>query len=351
MQFFQYKLVTLALCSGLLLAGCGGGGGGGSTSVSSGGSSGGGGTGGGTGGGSSNLDTRQTTFSNSYAAGSVERLALDVLNAERGFCGFGVLQPNAKLDTASKNHAAYLVTNNKTGHDEIAGLAGFTGIDAAAQTKAAGYTFKSALVAQVVTSTGVAFSTEQGVAAVRSLLSAPYHLTGMMSGAREVGLGRAAMADRLAFNLFLASASTLQAAPSNTVLTYPCQGSSNTLTGLFNETPNPIPNAAGSSSLSAGQPILIQVGAGQLLTIDSAVLSENVSGAVVSTGLLTEAKPQHDPSNLFADDPTAKFAVNQAVILPLARTAQSQYGLSGASERKAPCVGQQQPCGQRGFYL
>ena len=229
MQFFQYKLFTLALCSGLLLAGCGGGGGGGgSTSVSSGGSSGGGGTGGGTGGGS-NLDTRQTTFSNSYAAGSVERLALDVLNAERGFCGFGVLQPNAKLDTASKNHATYLVTNNKTGHDEIAGLAGFTGIDAAAQTKAAGYTFKSALVAQVVTSTGVAFSTEQGVAAVRSLLSAPYHLTGMMSGAREVGLGRAAMADRLAFNLFLASASTLQAAPSDTVLTYPCQGSTNTV--------------------------------------------------------------------------------------------------------------------------
>src|SRR4051812_39176785 len=44
-----------------------------------------------------------------YAAGSAEQAAWNVLQASRSQCGFGVLEQDTRLDTASRAHAQYLL--------------------------------------------------------------------------------------------------------------------------------------------------------------------------------------------------------------------------------------------------
>jgi hypothetical protein len=300
--------------------------------------------------------TLQTNPTANYAQDSVPRAVFSLINAQRGQCHFGTLNQHVSLDLAAENHAKYLVFNGfSTAHDEVAGQPLFTGLTPQAQALSAGYSaHPDAFSAQLVTVTDLipnnsdaaqfaAWKTSQAEQSVRSLLSAPYHLSGVMVGAREVGIAQVlstevanAPANRLAFNLFLASAAGagIQQAPDTQVSSYPCAGVTGTQTGLFNENPNPIPNAAGSSSLSAGQPVLIHAPMGQVLTLLDYVVTD-ANDVAVSTVLLTHANPQHNPSG-FPADANAQLASNEAVILPLAPlTANTTYHVVVNGTRKA----------------
>ena len=69
-----------------------------------------------------------------YAVGTVEKGAWDVLIAERQACGFGLLQQDTRLDVASANHARYLTALSvstgvhQIGHFEDPSKPNFTGV-------------------------------------------------------------------------------------------------------------------------------------------------------------------------------------------------------------------------------
>ncbi|MEY4515704.1 MAG: hypothetical protein RL180_50 [Pseudomonadota bacterium] len=339
MRYFQLLCVS-ALSSSLLACGGGGSGGtSGTTTVTP----------------NPMTQTLQTNPTANYAQDSVQRTVFSLINAQRSQCHFGTLNQHVALDLAATNHAKYLVFNGfSTAHDEVAGQPLFTGLTPQAQALSAGYSANpDAFSAQLVTVSDLipnsdaaqlaAWKTSQAEQSVRSLLSAPYHLSGMMVGARELGIAQVlstdvpnAPANRLAFNLFLASATGagIQQAPDTQVSSYPCAGVTGTQTGLFNENPNPIPNASGSSSLSAGQPVLIHAPVGQVLTISDYVMT-NANDVAVTAALLTHANPQHNPSG-FPADANAQLASNEAVILPLAPlTANTTYHVVVNGTRKA----------------
>ena len=51
-----------------------------------------------------------------YAAGTGERVAYDLLNAERQRCGLGLLAQNTKLDSAAAAQLKYSISNNTLTH-------------------------------------------------------------------------------------------------------------------------------------------------------------------------------------------------------------------------------------------
>jgi uncharacterized protein YkwD len=129
----------------------------------------------------------QVAVAPTYAAGSIEAIALGKLNAFRAAQGLGPLNQNANADVASKNHAAYVTTNQSgaTPHAEVAGKPGFTGIDAMDRLIAAGYPVKSATEV-------IAFSMQfpsPDASAIDNLANTVYHRASMMyQGMTTVGI-------------------------------------------------------------------------------------------------------------------------------------------------------------------
>lgn len=300
-----------------LLSACGGGGGGGSSGTPT----------------PPAADNLQTTSTANYAAGSSEHAALRVLNNARGACGFGLLNQSTKLDQAALNHAKYLVGEKFTdGHSEtVSSSSLFTGTTTAERVTATGYAL-SFLSAQIVTSTGVAKSTAQAEDAVKALLSAPYHLSGMVSGAREVGLahveskdvGKIESPNKLVFKMLLATPTgqIVQQSAADRITTYPCQGTTGTRTGLFNESPNPIP----SRDLRVnpiGQPILIHATLGQTLS-NLSFSVKDPTNQLIDAQLLTSS-----------NDPNKLLLGNEAIIMPLAPlSANTTYRVDIAGKRQ-----------------
>jgi uncharacterized protein YkwD len=189
----------------------------------------------------------------SYTAGSEELAAFTSLNAERQKCGFGLLQQNTMLDTAASGHANYLLRNNMAGHCQNNGDPFFTGNNALDRANAAGYSTLLVLDDNSdTTGPGGNVITGRGIAAVRSLLSAPYHALSLLSPELDIGVsimssdttgttgtyGPRALSQ---FNLGLAQGSSSQKPSSAAVQTFPCQGTVGTAHTLRNESPNPIP--------------------------------------------------------------------------------------------------------------
>src|SRR5690606_14608806 len=64
------------------------------------------------------------------------------------------------------------------------------------------------------------------------------------------------------------------------VLTYPCEGTTGTAYQLKNEQPNPVPGRD-LSTAPVGQPIVVAVRVGQLITISSAAMVKKSDGSPV----------------------------------------------------------------------
>ena len=256
-----------------------------------------------------------------YAAGSEELAAFNLLNAERTQCGFGKLAQNVQLDAAAKAHADYQLRNNVRSHFESQTQfpLGFTGVDDFERIAFQGY-------AGVGASTDL-FNTffggdggkiNTGAIGMRTLLSAPYHLSGLVDGYREIGVSVRSGVDVggsiarviLQINPAYKAAAGPQLMASSDVLTYPCEGSTSVNRQLLGESPNPVPGR-NLATQPLGTAILVTVREGQTVRITSSSVTK------VSTGVPVLMRTAIDNSNDPAGPCTRGcFQPHQAYVIP-----------------------------------
>lgn len=243
-----------------------------------------------------------------YAAGSEELAAFALLNAERSHCGFGVLAQNTALDTAAKAHADWSLINNYYGHFEDSTVVnGFTGVTPQNRATAAGYSSLS-VTETLVGATGQPSVIGLGVNSVRELMAAPYHLFGMMSPYKDLGISvrsRSSVTPLVAnglsntavYDFGVATGADYQTADATTVSTYPCDGVTGVKPSMKGEFPNPVPGRDLAAN-PLGQSMLVTVRRGQTLVINSASLINTATGASVT--LRAPVTASNDPNNVLA---------------------------------------------------
>ncbi len=192
-----------------------------------------------------------TLVASSYAAGSEERDAFNLLNFERSSCGFGTLTQSLQLDAAARAHADYQILNSVVSHTETFGKPGFTGVFPSERIAAQGYTGagQASVTDEIVALIGTDSKTGLGASGVRGLLSAPYHLRGLVGGYRDMGVSIRSSADLgtstptvvLQINAAYKTSAGPQLLGSTDIKTYPCEGTTGVNFQLTNESPNPIP--------------------------------------------------------------------------------------------------------------
>lgn len=249
-----------------------------------------------------------------YATGTEELAAFSRLNAERNFCGFGVLAQNSSLDKATLAHANSQIANNYFGHYETAGTPFFTGVTPADRVTASGYT--SGGVTEEASGNATNLKTGYGEIGTRGLLNAPYHLAGLLTGYREVGislrnatdLGAASARKILVFKLAYKDTDGLQVFSPSDVKTYPCDGSVGMSPNMSGEIPNPVPGRNLFTN-PLGSTVYVALREGNMLTITSASMTNMATGAPVA--LRAPLTATNDPN---ATPNLTYFRSNQALI-------------------------------------
>lgn len=244
----------------------------------------------------------------SFSAVSEELAAFDVLNAARGRCGFGLLAQSAQLDTAAKAHADYQLINVVLSHFESQTQfpTGFTGITGFDRAIAAGYGDAASVSDSIAAKIGSISKTGEGEAAMRRLLSAPYHMSGILGGFRDVGVAVRASNETspqggapaviLQVNAGYKSAAGPQLIGNSDVATYPCAGSMNVNRQLTDESPSPVPGRDLEAN-PVGGAVYILLTEGSTLTIATATIVETVSN--ISITLRTPVTSVNDPNKVF----------------------------------------------------
>ena len=258
-----------------------------------------------------------------YPAGSEELAAYKLLNAERNRCGFGLLAASAPLDAAAKAHADYQIINSLNSHLENARQfpEGFTGTDPQARVKAQGYSDLGGVTDEFAffSFSGTA-QPKRGIGelGIRGLLNAPYHLNGLMSGYRDVGVavrsnedvGKGMRGIFVQINPAYKTAAGPQLLGSTSVQTYPCEGTTGVNRQLTNETPNPVPGRDLRTS-PLGSTVYIAVREGNRIVITSAAMTHAATGeAVVLRTPVTEGNDPYGPCQ------TGCFESHQAYVVP-----------------------------------
>ena len=283
------KTLTLSLICAAALAACGGGGGGTTTTAPT-------------------VTTppvpvAQSTIVTSvpaatYPAGSDERAAYDLLNAERQKCGFGLLAQNTKLDAAAAAHSNYQLVNNIPSHFETQGFPGFTGINVVARANAQSYGGSGV-------GEDIAFNL-RGLESMRGLFTAPYHLSGLASDLLDVGMSfnstqlSQQIRSALTVDLGIQPSKVAQASVPGSVLTYPCDAVVD-LKPNFTEIPN---WAAASGNGAGGTPVYVVASNKEALIVTSASITPS-GGGVVPVQVLTSA-----------NDPNKILQAHQALVIP-----------------------------------
>lgn len=277
-----------------------------------------------------------------YATGSEEAAAFDKLNAERRACGFGLLAQHPQLDAAAKGHAAWNVRNGYVGHYQTAGTPGFTGVTPDDRIEAAGYALRSQFKATDENTTRVSLSKGGlGKSGIANLLNAPYHLAGLMSSFRDVGLAVLSPVEvaqavssgaTLQVNLAYKRAAGAQLLDAAAVATYPCEGSAQISRQLTDETPSPVPGRD-LSRTPLGSSVYVAVRDGNLLAITSASLTNLASGAPVAVRPVLNS--QSDPNKVNGQ---SYLATHQAVVTadaPMAANTRYQAVINGTNNGAA----------------
>ena len=227
-----------------------------------------------------------------YPAASEELVAFNLLNAERGRCGFGLLAQSTQLDSAARSHNDYQIINNTASHNQNQTQfpTGFTGGQARDRAETAGYTDAGEVGDEFIFQPGTTVKTGIGERGMRGLLGAPYHLAGLMTGHRDVGISARSSAETtpagvnnrviLHVNTGYKSVAEKQLIPFGALQTYPCQDSVEVNRELRNETPNPVPGRDLSVN-PVGTPIYLATRFGDVLTIASAAIKSTASNTSV----------------------------------------------------------------------
>jgi len=277
-----------------------------------------------------------------YAAGSEELAAYRLLNAERSRCGFGLLAQSGPLDNAARAHADYLLVNSLNSHleDRANSPEGFTGTDPLERVRAQGYTDVGGVTDEFAFFTTTAPTLSKrgiGVLGIRGLLNAPYHLNGLMSGYRDVGIavrsnddtGKGQRGVFVQVNAAYSASAGPQLLGSGDVQTYPCEGSTGINRQLTNETPNPVPGRDLRAS-PLGSTVYIAVREGNRLAITNAAMADTATGqAVALRAPVTAANDPYGPCQSGCFGPHQAYVVPDA---PLKPNTAYQVVLSGSND-------------------
>jgi uncharacterized protein YkwD len=313
-------LPVVACCALLAVAGCGGGDDDGDDAAAS-------------------ADARVPALvASSYAAGSEELAAFNLLNFERDRCGFGVLAQNAQLDAAARGHADYQSLNDLFTHvqDPVAYPSGFTGEVPSDRVAAAGYPGTGVVADEIVRFVGATRKDGLGTRGLRDLLSAPYHLRGLMGGYRDVGVSVRSSADvgssaRLVYlqiNAAYKAGAGPQPLAAGEVSTYPCEGTTGVNRQLRNESPNPVPGRNLAVN-PLGAVVYVAVRAGNTLRIRSAAMTDVQTGRAVT--LRPPVTAENDPIGGCQEGCFEPHQGYLAADAPLLANAPYQVVLNGSS--------------------
>ena len=278
-----------------------------------------------------------SAFPVTYAAGSEDLAAFNLLNLEREHCGFGNLTQNAQLDAAARAHADYQIFNNLISHVEVAGNPnGFTGVLPSDRIAAAGYAGAGAVTDEIAGFIGTTQKTGLGEQALRNLLNAPYHLQGLMSGFRDVGLsvrsgldtGTGSATVILQIDAAFKKSVGPQLLAATAVHTYPCEGTSGVNRRLTNEEPNPVPGR-NLSTTPLGSSIYVAVRVGNVLNISSASMIQIGTGqSVTLRAPITAANDPYGPCAAGCFQPHQAYVVADA---PLLASTPYQVSINGTN--------------------
>lgn len=156
---------------------------------------------------------------------------------------------------------------------------------------------------------------------VKSLLAAPYHLRSLMIPASSLtgtsvtsytpfGKNANNYKDYILVN-HTAATSVTRNTKVEGVFTYPCQGITNTITALYNETPNPFAGTGRNLRLNPiGQPIYINVPSAQKIEVSNISFYDVERNIKIPTLLLDHRQDPHK-------DTLYELPANEAFILPL----------------------------------
>ncbi len=281
-------------------------------------------------------------------------LANDEINLARTSCGLNTLSADAELESVALHHANYInyVFANASpalfdahsqspigdSDSDSAGVTGssnpfFTGNELKDRMLSADYDNIAYGVAENIAQSSYYHSTGDmpasdiaTISMTKSLLAAPYHLRTLMLPNSGV-TGTAVKA----YKPFNNDASTYQnyvlvnyAAATRTtkdvtfggIFTYPCQGVTDTVTALYNETPDPFRGARNLETNPIGQPIYINVPTANTIKIRNISFYDVVRGSEVPTQLLDADQDPYKGTSY-------ELPINEAFILPLTDRLQS----------------------------
>lgn len=275
-----------------------------------------------------------------YPAGSEELLAFNEINRVRGECGFGLLKQDTRLDAAAQAHTLYVRSNveyggrmDAYGHYERSDYLNYTGYSPSDRALYHNY---GAGVTEVGNS-----GSSSGVADVRTLLQASYHVNGVLFSGNDVGLDKQP-ASTWGGGGFFANPGYLTEAQRNylasgQVAQFPCNTATVVALTHSAETPNPM-QGSGRSLNSYGSPLVIASRADTKLYIDSWALSymngaTSVSQPAAANGIRTK---DNDASNTMYD--------HQGFFIP-------DQALKGNANYTSVVSGRIREVGSNGLYL
>jgi hypothetical protein len=261
---------------------------------------------------------------------TIRQANVDRLNAIRAAMGIGQLRQNAALDQAAQGHALYLATNwgslgSASLHAQDPAKPGFTGADAPARLRAAGYAGSAGETIAGISGTDPG-NVHEGyyTQCVEGLLNAPYHTMQLVSRVREIGIGVARLAGGDSYTCVvltgLPSSATGQLPDvASAPVVYPHNGQTDVATRFEGETPDPIPDLSKprghfvSVSLKAYETLFI---AASDITVERFVLKD-ANGNLVPVRLIADAAVRSGSGVTLTPDPNNWGMHAMMFLLPL----------------------------------
>lgn len=245
---------------------------------------------------------------------SVHKLyAYETTNRIREIMGLGILKPLPALNSAAQSHADYLKMNNATGHFQVQGMPGFTGVyprDRAIKFDPAYYRG----VSEVINPHGLKSNSIWG------LLGVPYHAIAFIDISTSFGVG---VNESLVVNIGYTPPGSIDV-DAKTVIVHPCNNIEVDVGVQGYEIPNP---SVLNGKRDFGYSSMARVKMGQKLTVDSWELRD-ANNNLINTVVMTK---DNDANQLLWDGVATLIPLN-----PLPVTATSYTSILRGKNNGVP---------------
>jgi uncharacterized protein YkwD len=230
------------------------------------------------------------------ASGDVASDGLRWINFRRAQAGLAITMRDARIDRAAASHASYQQLNNQITHDETPEKTAYTGADAPARLRAAGYPLTAESIAdgEVIAAT----AEPDGFAAAEGLMGAIYHRYLMLEPRFDLaGSGSAHRAGGYYWlNVNFVATRNSQPLGAGRVIVWPAPDQKNVRSAFLSdeETPDPV---AGKNEV--GFPVSVHADSGTSLRVSQFTLREQ-GGAVLPVKLLEHRSDGDTPASAAA---------------------------------------------------